>query len=107
MPPSPTTQADYESALQKLYDLLNNAYWLASDIGSKDAINGAAQAISDILTTLNQGALDANTEAYAGLKISINAVNAKLQTVQAQINNWVHVISVAGQVASAIDQVLT
>lgn len=97
-------QSDYQKALQALYDLLNQAYWYASTIEAKDALNGLAQAVSEILTTLNQGALDSNTAAYATLKSDVDAVNTKLNSVQTQINNWIHAISIATQVTGAIDQ---
>jgi hypothetical protein len=106
MPISPADQSSYQDALQQLYDTLNQAYWVATTIDAKDAINGAAQAVSDILTTLNQGALDSNTAQYTTLKSTVTAVNNKLITIKSQVNNWIHAISVAGQVAGAIDQAL-
>jgi len=106
MPISTTDQNNYRDSLQKLYNLLNQAYWVASTIEAKDAINGLAQAVSDILTVLNQGALETNTAQYTTLKATVGMVNAKLQSVQSQINNWVHVISIAAQVTSAIDNAI-
>jgi hypothetical protein len=99
-------QEDYEQALQELYDLLDQAYWVASTIEAKDALNGLSQAVDDILTTLHQGALDTNTNTYTTLKTTVAAVNAKLSSVQNQINNWIHVIKIATQISGKIDQVI-
>jgi len=99
-------QTNYQQSLQTLEDLLDNAYWSATSIQAKDAITSLTQNISDILTTLNQGALDTNSASYTPLKAAVSAANTKLQTAQTQINNWVHVITVATQVTSAIDQVI-
>ncbi|MGA2802311.1 MAG: hypothetical protein ABSE97_08105 [Verrucomicrobiota bacterium] len=103
---SSPVQNNYQQSLQRLYNLLNQAYWVASTIEAKDAINGLAQAVSDILTTLNQGALDSSTTQYTILKANVAAVNAKLQSVQTQISDWIHVISVATQVTNAMDQAI-
>ncbi len=102
----PATQTAYQQALQQLYDSLNQAYWVASTIEAKDAIHGLAQAAYDILTALNQGALDTDTAQYATLKTNVDAVNAKLTAVQAQINSWIHVIALATQLTGAIDKAL-
>jgi hypothetical protein len=95
---------DYQNSLQELYDLLQKTYWIASTIEAKDAINGLAQAASEILTTLNQGELDTATSQYTALKSTIVRVNAKLQTVHAQVDGWIHAISVAAEVTEAIDK---
>ncbi|MCU1319285.1 MAG: hypothetical protein JWP98_803, partial [Edaphobacter sp.] len=50
-------------AYQALYDSLGRAYWDASDIGSKDLVQGAREAIYDIITELDEAQLDANTAA--------------------------------------------
>lgn len=104
---SPDAQNQYQQALQSLYNVLNQAYWYASTIDAKDAINGLAQAVSDVLTTLNQGALDSNSAQYTSLNTTVKAINDKLQTVQTEINDWVHAISIATQVTNAIDQAVS
>jgi hypothetical protein len=100
-------QTACQQSLQQLYDLLDQAYWVASTIEAKDAINGLTQALHGILTTLNQGALDDATAEYATLKATVAAVNSKIESVQAQINNWIHVVSLATQIAGAMDQALS
>ena len=66
IPTTPPSLADPETiAMYKsLYDTLGRAYWEASDINAKDTIQGARDAISDILTDLNIAQLKANTALY-------------------------------------------
>jgi DNA repair ATPase RecN len=103
-PLDPEALQDYITALEQLHDLLDEAYWVATTIEAKDAINGLSQAVFDILTTLHEQAIQANTPQYTALKATVDAVNAKLQTVQGQINDWIHKIDVAGQVVAGIAQ---
>ena len=99
-------QDNLRNSLQSLYDLLNKAYWYPSTIEAKDAINGSAQAVFQIITVLNQAALDSDSDQYKALKITVTAVNKKLTSVPAQIDNWIHDVGIATQVASVIDQAL-
>ena len=103
-------QADrdaFRQALQNLEQILDNAYWQATSLQAKDAINGLTQNIADIITSLNQSALDSTTAEYAELKATVDQVNTKLTVAQDQINNWVHVVDVSKQVVDAISQALT
>ena len=106
MPITDTDIDDYRNALSDLHDQLNQAYWYASTIEAKDALNGLSQAVADILTEVNVEALDENTDKYKPLKEKIDAVNKKLKSVKAQIDGWVHAISIATEVVKIIDQAL-
>ena len=102
-------QADqdaYRTQLLNLEEILDNAYWNATSGQAKDAIIGLTQNIADIITSLDQAALDTTTAQYATLKATVGSVNAKLKNAQDQINTWVHVVGVAAQVVGAIAQVL-
>ena len=100
---NPDPGASYQAA----YDALGEAYWVASDIHSKDLIYGAQQAIGDILTALNEQQLATNTELFIQLTPKIKAVNAALKTIQDQITTITKNIDTAGTVLSAISKVLS
>ncbi|HEX3720946.1 MAG TPA: hypothetical protein VH595_23590 [Verrucomicrobiae bacterium] len=110
-PPTPTSapldpQAlkDYIDGLEQLHDLLDDAYWAATTIDAKDAFNGLSQAIFDILTTLEAGEIESATPQYVALKADVDAVNTKLDSVQVQVNGWIHKIALANQVVGAMAQ---
>jgi len=93
-------------AYQDLYDTLGRAYWDASDLHSKDTIQGARDAVYDIITELDEKELEANTEKFQALVGTIKATNKALAEIQAQINQITKNISTAGSVLSAINKVL-
>jgi hypothetical protein len=95
------------SAYQDLYDQLRQAYWAASNIESKDMLIGLKEAVSDILTDLNRSDLQEGTAEYQTLTTSIKTVNDKLATLKSKIDNLIHDIKLASQIASAIDKVIT
>ncbi|MCU1225766.1 MAG: hypothetical protein JWQ42_3859 [Edaphobacter sp.] len=93
-------------AYQALYDSLGRAYWDASDIGSKDLVQGAREAIYDIITELDEAQLDANTAALLALKPKIKDANEVLEKIQAGINGITRNINTASRVISGINKVL-
>jgi hypothetical protein len=93
-------------AYQDLYDTLGRAYWDASDIHSKDTIQGARDSVFDIITELDEKELAANTEKFQALVGTIKATNKALADIQAQINQITKNIATAGSVLSAISKVL-
>jgi hypothetical protein len=114
-PPTPQTDTTVPPALegpdavatyQSLYDTLGRAYWEASDLASKDTIQGARDAIYDILTDLNIAKLKANTALYLALIPKIKHSNEALKTIQDDINNITKNITTAASVISAITKVL-
>ena len=103
-PLDPQALTAYTASMEQLHDQLTSAYWYATTVDAKDALTGCSQAVFDILTTLEQEVIETATPEYAALKNDVTAVNTKLQSVQTQINDWIHKIDVAGQVISAIAQ---
>ena len=106
MPIIPSTeQTNYVQSLHGLLDLLlHDAYKAANTQDQQDAIIDEAGDVHDILTELNQGALDSDTAEFATLKTEVNGLNKKLQDMKNQIDNWVKDVGIAAQVVSAIDQ---
>ena len=98
----PETIDDY----QALYDALGRAYWEASDINSKDLVQGARESIYDIITELDEAQLDANTTALLALQPKIDDTNAALQKIKDSISEITKNINTATTVISAISKVV-
>jgi hypothetical protein len=97
---------DAVATYQALYDTLGRAYWEASDLDSKDTIQGARDAIYDILTDLNIAKLKANTALYLALIPRIKHSNEALKKIQDGVNGITKNITTAASVVSAITKVL-
>jgi hypothetical protein len=97
---------DAIATYQALYDTLGRAYWEASDLNSKDTIQGARDAIYDILTDLNIAKLKANTALYLALIPKIKHSNEALKKIQDDISNITKNITTAANVVSAITKAL-
>ena len=105
-PPSlanPETIATYKA----LYDTLGRAYWEASDINAKDTIQGARDAIYDILTDLNRAQLEANTAQYLAVMPKIRETNAALDKIKDQIAQITKNINTASSVVAAVAKVIS
>jgi len=109
IPTTPPSLADPETiAMYKsLYDTLGRAYWEASDINAKDTIQGARDAISDILTDLNIAQLKANTALYLAVMPKIRHTNAALGKIKDDISSITKNINTAATVMASITKVLT
>ena len=96
-PPSSILQnPDVAATYQAVYDALGRAYWEASDISSKDLVHGAQEALGEIITAIDEQDLANNTNLFIQLQPKIAAVNASLQTIQAQISTITKNINTAG-----------
>ena len=98
---------DAIATYQALYDTLGRAYWEASDLPSKDTIQGARDAIYDILTDLNIAKLKANTALYLALIPKIRHANESLEKIKDDIGDITKNITTAGTVIAAITRVLS
>ncbi len=101
------TQQDVQDAYSDLYDALNDAYWAASTIEGKDLLHGLAEAVYDIDSQLNVADVKSRDDEFKQLTTSVGIVNAKLQTLQTEIDGIVHNISVATSVVNATVKVLS
>lgn len=100
------TQQEVHDVFDELYQSLTQAYWVASTITDKDRIRGAADAVFDILTALNQADIKSRTQAYATLKDQVGIVTKKLTALQNEIDSIIHNVSVATNVVQAIGKAL-
>ena len=100
------TQQEVHDVFDELYQSLTQAYWVASTITDKDRIRGAADAVFDVLTALNQADIKSRTEEYATLKNQVDIVTTKLTALQNEIDSIIHNVSVATSVVQAIGKAL-
>jgi type I site-specific restriction-modification system R (restriction) subunit len=105
--PSAITSQDTVDAYEDLYDALGRAYWDASDLHSKDTVQGARDAVFDIITELDEQDLQANTQKFLALVGTIRDTNKALASIQDQINQITKNISTAATVMAAISKVLS
>ncbi len=98
---------DLQDAYQKLYGLLSyEAYWAASTVEGKDRIHGLAEAVFDILTQLNKAEIMDRAREFQALSEQGRVVNLKLEATKAQIQEIVHKIGLAAEIAAAADTVI-
>jgi len=100
------TQQEVHDVFDELYQSLTQAYWVASTITDKDRIRGAADAVFDVLTALNQADIKSRTQEYATLKDQVDIVTTKLTALQSEIDSIIHNVSVATSVVQAIGKAL-
>ena len=100
------TQQDVHDVFGELYQSLTDAYWVASTITDKDRLRGAADAVFDIMTALNQADIKSRTQEYATLKDQVDVVTKKLKALQDDIDSIIHNVNVAANVVQAIGKAL-
>jgi len=99
-------KTDVHDAFQQLYDALDDAYWAATTIETKDRIRGVAEAILDAITELNRKEFDERSAKFQELGQTMSKVNAKLSQLKDDIDNLIHNIKTAATVASYIDRAI-
>jgi len=99
-----TILAAYHDVMQQLLNLLKQAYNGAPNLDAEIAINNVADAVSAILTQLNQQGLADDTAQLQALQTSVNEINAQLVAAQKQVNTWVKDLGAAAQIAGIMDK---
>lgn len=103
----PTLQTpDLADAYQELYDSLDDAYWHASDVSSKDLVHGVETEVGEILDAIVQQQLATNTSLFTAVGSKIQATNAGLKKIQAGIDRITQNIALSGKLLGAISKVL-
>ena len=100
------TQQEVHDVFGELYQSLTDAYWVASTITDKDRLRGAADAVFDIITALNQADIKSRTQEYATLKDQVDVVTKKLKALQNEIDSIIHNVNIAASVVEAIGKAL-
>jgi hypothetical protein len=93
-------------AYQAVYDALFRAYWDASDMETKDLIQGARDHVYDIITELNEEDLAKNAAAFAALSAKVKEANVALTTIKDQIGRITKNLSTVSSVVAAITKAL-
>src|SRR5580658_7135033 len=99
-----TNLAAFHDVMQQLFNLLNQSYDHATSTDAKTAINDLADAVSAILTELNQEGIAENTAQLQAIQPSVDEVSCKLVAAQAQVNKWVKDIGIAAEIAAVMDK---
>lgn len=98
---------DLSSALKALINAINDAYWSAGDIHSKDTLYNLGQLVTNAYDEIEEEDLAADDAALKSFKTTLAQVNTNLQAVKAQINSLTKSVQDAAAVASAIDKVVS
>jgi hypothetical protein len=99
--------SDPADAYQAVYDALGKAYWESSDLNMKDQIQGARDAVYNIITQIDEAELEANTNNFIGIMPEIKAANLALKAIQSEIGQITRNIQTAGTVIAVISKVLS
>ncbi len=99
-------QGDVYHAFHRLYDELKKAYFDAKTRDDKKRIKEWQDAISDILTQLNRGFIEARTDEFATLERSVKDVMPRLQKVREEIQELIGYVELAGKITKAVDRVI-
>ena len=102
----PPSQA-LNDAYSELLDDLNEAYWAAGTLDTKDQIMGAIEIVTNVVSALDAADLATRDAAYTALQNQVTAVNNQLQTLQKQINNIISRINTAASIVSDISKVVS
>lgn len=105
--PAPLADPDTIAAYRALYDTLGRAYWEASDINAKDTIQGARDAIYDILTDLNIAQLQANTTLFLVVIPKVRQTNIALGKIEDDITSITKNINTASSVIASIAKMMS
>lgn len=98
---------DPTDAYKELYDSLDDAYWYASDLSSKDLVHGVETEVGGILDAIVQQQLASNTAVFTALGAKIQATNEGLKKIQANIDKITQNIELTGKLLAAISKVLS
>jgi hypothetical protein len=101
------SQQDLNDAYSQLLFDLNNAYWAAADMNTKDQIYGYVEVVTNLITQLNAADLTIRDEAYTSISQQVTTVNGQLKTLQQQISTIINRISTVTTILSDITKALT
>ena len=100
------SRQDICDSFQELYNRLTEGYWAATTIEDKDRIRGLADAISDILTELNKEDIESRDNDFRALTATVQEIIPRLDKLKDQIDQIIHAVKIANNVAKAIDKAL-
>ena len=99
-------QVDPQAAYQDLFDKLDEAYWVASDVAGKDQIQGAKDAVYKILTAINKAKLEEDTTALSAIAGFVTQTNTALGKLKNDITNIIKKIQLAADIENALAKVI-
>lgn len=100
------SQQNLNDAYSQLLFDLNNAYWAAADMATKDQIYGYVEVVTNLITQLNAADLTARDATYTSLSQQVTTVNGQLKTLQQQISKIISRISTVTTILSDITKAI-
>ncbi len=97
-------QAGLHAAFQELYDALNDAYWAADSMHIKGRIKSVADSVFAVLTELNRGSIQTQTQQYKTLKIEVNESLEHIKQFKKEIGELILAVKQATKVSQKIDE---
>jgi len=101
------TNQEVLDALIELHEALDEAYWVASDVATKDRIYGIGRAVYVEQTRLSRLAIAERGKRYKAVNVDIKRVGERLKKLQDDIDDMIQAIDTVGQVVSAVGKVLS
>lgn len=92
--------------LLNLYKNLRQAYWYASTIQDKDLLSGAADAVYNLYTEINQGEIVSRDDAYVKAENEMKACVGALKKISDDVNNIVKHVATATNLLGILGKVL-
>lgn len=102
-----TTNKQALTALNELYEALDDAYWVATTVEAKDRIYGLSRAVYDEITALNRLAIAERGKLYAPLKLEVKRVSDRLKRLQDDIDEIIQAIDTITKVVEAAGKVIS
>jgi hypothetical protein len=106
-PAKSPSQEQVRDAYEAVDEQLGQAYWAASTVETKDRIYGIEEIVYDVLMQLYREQLESGTAAYTHVQRQVETVNEKLDQLKQEIDSIIHAVSVAADVAAAIDKAVS
>ncbi len=94
------------SSLKALMNALDDAYWSASDINSKDTLYSLNQSVTDVYDSVVAAQISADDSQLGTFQTTLTNTVTSMQNTEKQINNLTKSVQDAAAVASAIDQAI-
>ncbi|MBC6904836.1 hypothetical protein DWB84_05090 [Saccharophagus sp. K07] len=100
------TVADAARSLETLLQILDNAYWEASDIAHKDVIYDIISTLHGEISELAKLSIEDHYMAYEPITAAFRKSHIKLKTLQTNLQHWVLRSSTASHLEQELPAVM-
>lgn len=103
----PEALQDTRQQYQTLHDSIEHAREVCTDPSKRSDLRHKAEAIQDILSSLDEENLLSRTADFKAVGKQIASVNSDMENLKSEISQIVQDVSCASKVASAVDSALS